>query len=356
MDSEHGIHRRAAAGLEDSARRSLLRLIFACTGVVLCGFALLQFGNDNAVLATLEIIVGLFLLWSARTVMRVRWLTPWIYGYLLPTFCFQLYIMLMPEASVTAFVWVYMVPVLAYLLLGRRAGLLLSIPFMVTALLLYLWRYADPESAAGLIDIGNAVICGLMILLFVHFYEGRRAVAQQSLQRMAEMDGLTGVFNRARFHQLFAQCIEQSQRSSDEFALVLLDVDHFKQVNDSWGHEAGDRALQHLCRVLGQRLRGTDVIGRLGGEEFGLLLRNTDAVAAEQLVQTLCLQLERSPLVWQGQALPITATFGVACWPRDARDAGGLYRCADQRLYRGKAYGRNRVVSSGGALTVSDIA
>ncbi|WP_341708086.1 GGDEF domain-containing protein [Halopseudomonas sp.] len=355
MQKQQGMERRTGAGLEDSARRMLLRLIFSCTGLVLCGFALLQFRNDNALLATLEILVGSFLLWAAWKITRVRWLTPWIYGYLLPTFCFQLYIMLMPDASMTAFVWVYMVPILAYLLLGRRAGLMLSVPFMLAAAVLYLLRYADMESAAGLIDVGNAVICGLMILLFVHFYEGRRAVAQHSLERMAQRDGLTGVYNRARFQQLFAQYVEQGQRSSDGFALVLLDVDHFKQVNDSWGHEAGDRALQHLCRVLGKRLRSSDVIGRLGGEEFGLLLHNTDAVAAEQLVQTLCEQLERSPLVWQDRPLQLTATFGVACWPRDADDAAGLYRCADQRLYRGKAFGRNRVISEGGPLLVSDI-
>lgn len=355
MDTAPHMEQQVGAGLEESARRSLLRLIFSCTGILLCGFAVLQFGNDNALLAMLEIVVGLLLLWSAWKITRVRWLTPWIYGYLIPTFCFQLYIMLMPEASATAFVWVYMVPVLAYLLLGRRAGLVLSIPFMLAAALLYLLRYADLASAAGLIDVGNAVVCGLMILLFVHFYEGRRAVAQRSLERLAQTDGLTGVYNRARFQQLFAQCIEQGQRSSDGFALVLLDVDHFKQVNDGWGHEAGDRALQHLCRVLGERLRSSDVIGRLGGEEFGLLLHNTDAAAADQLVRTLCQQLERSPLIWQGKPLQLTATFGVACWPRDALDVAGLYRCADQRLYRGKAYGRNRVISEGGPLLVSDI-
>jgi diguanylate cyclase (GGDEF)-like protein len=245
---------------------------------------------------------------------------------------------------------------LAYLLLGGKAGLLLSLPFMLLAVVLYIIRYADLQTAHGLIDLGNAVICGLMILLFVHFYEVRRANAQQTLERLAETDALTGVYNRGRFQQLFEQCIEQGQRSGDGFALVLLDVDHFKQVNDGWGHEVGDRALRHLCKVLQRRLRKTDVIGRLGGEEFGLLLRSTDAQAGEQLVQVLCSQLQQTPLCWgDKQELRITATFGVAHWPTDALDAESLYRRADQRLYRGKAYGRNRVISQGGPLQISEL-
>ena len=127
----------AGNGLGQQARRSLLQLIFVSTGALLWGFALLQFDNDNTLLAWLEIAVGGLLVWSAWHLRRVRWLTPWIYAYLLPTFCFQIYIMLMPAASATAFVWVYMVPMLAYLLLGGKAGLLLSLPFMLLAVVLW---------------------------------------------------------------------------------------------------------------------------------------------------------------------------------------------------------------------------
>ncbi|WP_238873155.1 GGDEF domain-containing protein [Halopseudomonas maritima] len=356
MSGKSPMDEAAGNGLGEQARRSLLQLIFVATGVLLWGFASLQFDNNNSLLACLEITVGGVLLVSAWRIRRVRSLTPWIYAYLLPTFCFQIYIMLMPDASTTAFVWIYMVPMLAYLLLGRKAGLLLSLPFMLLAVVLYGSRYADLQSAPGLIDLGNAVICGLMILLFVHFYEVRRANAQHTLERLAETDALTGVYNRGRFQQLFEQCIEQGQRSGDGFALVLLDVDHFKQVNDGWGHEVGDRALRHLCTVLQRRLRKTDVIGRLGGEEFGLLLRSTDAQAAEQLARMFCSQLQQTPLRWgDQQELLLTATFGVAHWPTDALDAADLYRRADQRLYRGKAYGRNRVISEGGALQFSEL-
>ncbi|MEH6493830.1 GGDEF domain-containing protein [Halopseudomonas sp.] len=345
----------ARNALADADRRKLLRLVLLSTGLTLCGFAVLQLSNDNRLLGLLEISAGLLLLWAAWKIVAVRELTPWIYLYLLPTFCFMLYIIVMPGASPTAFVWMYLVPIMSYLLLGRTAGFWLAAPFIVLAAVLYVWRYAEVRTAAGMIDLGNAILCGVLLMLFVHIYEGRRAAAQRVLERVAETDALTGVLNRGRFQQLFIQVTQEADRSHQAFCLVLLDVDHFKQVNDSWGHVVGDRALQHLCKVLQQRLRKTDHLGRLGGEEFGLLLLNTDVEAGATLVEDLREALGARPLQLSGMQVPLAATFGVAQWPVDGADAEALYRCADQRLYRGKAYGRNQVISDGAGLAVSDV-
>ncbi|ROZ84550.1 GGDEF domain-containing protein [Pseudomonas neustonica] len=345
----------ARFALEDSDQRVLLRLVFLATGLILCGFAVLQLSNHNLLLATGELAAGLLLFWGCWKLAQVRNLTPWIYVFLLPTFCFLLYIMVMPNASQTAFVWIYMVPVLSYLLLGRVGGFLLATPFILLAALLYVWRFAEVRSATGLIDLGNAMLCGVVLMLFVHIYESRRAAAQRALERVAETDALTGVLNRGRFQMLFLDTAQRAARSHQPFCLVLLDVDHFKQVNDCWGHQVGDSALQHLCRVLQRRLRVTDYIGRLGGEEFGLLLLNTEVEAGATLVEDLRQQLADTPLEVNGKCIPLSATFGVAQWPVDGTDPEALYRCADQRLYRGKAYGRDRVISNGGGLSLSDI-
>lgn len=346
---------RARSALGDDDQRALLRMVFLSTGFVLCGFALLQLSNHNLWLALLEIAAGLLLLWGGWKIVEVDHLKPWTYLYLIPTFSFLLYIMIMPDASQTAFVWIYLVPILSYLLLGRTAGLLLAAPFVVLATVLYAWRFAEVRTAAGLIDLGNAVLCGLTLMLFVHIYESRRAAAQSVLEEVAETDALTGVLNRGRFQQLLTQAGQQAARSQQAYCLVLLDVDHFKQVNDSWGHVVGDKALQHLCSALQQRLRVTDHIGRLGGEEFGLLLLSTEIEAGVALVENLREQLLARPLEVNGMRIPLSATFGLAQWPVDGADPEALYRCADLRLYRGKAYGRNRVISEGGGLAVSDI-
>ncbi len=351
--SDFGASARSA--LADEDRRNLLRLVLLSTGLTLCGFAVLQLSNHNLLLALLEIAAGLVLLWAGWKIVAVQDLTPWIYLYLLPTFCFMLYIIVMPEASPTAFVWMYLVPIMSYLLLGRTAGFWLAAPFILLAALLYVWRYAEVRTAAGMIDLGNAILCGVLLMLFIHIYEGRRASAQRALERVAETDALTGVLNRGRFQQLFVQATHQAERSHQPFCLVLLDVDHFKMVNDSWGHVVGDRALQHLCEVLQQRLRKTDQLGRLGGEEFGLLLLNTEVEAGATLVEDLREALIQRPLAVNSMQVPLAATFGVAQWPIDGDDPEALYRCADERLYRGKAYGRNQVISEGAGLAVSDL-
>lgn len=331
-------------GLVDADQRSLIRLIFLTTGITLGCFALLQLGQGNTVFAMIEILAAGMLLWGAWRIPSAHRPVWWIVAYLLPLNTFIIYIIVMPDASETAFVWVYMMPVMSYLLLGRQAGLVLALPFMLIATLVYLQRFGVPADATAAIDLANALACGVLVLVFVHMYELRRAAAQQALAMMADTDALTGVANRGSFQHSLERSIAESARSHTTFVLVLLDVDMFKQVNDRWGHAMGDAALQHICRVLSARLRQTDSIGRLGGEEFGLLLRDTDLSAARPMIESLRLQLSQKPMSAGEESISLTATFGMAAWPVDGRSADELFRRADERLYRGKALGRNQLV------------
>lgn len=335
-----------SGGLDLADQRMLMRLIFVCTGVTLAVFSFLQALAGNLPLSGLEFLVFVLLLWAAQRLKRVASLTPWIYAYLLPTFCFLVYIIIMPKASVTAFVWLYLMPVMAYLLLGAKRGFLLSTPFVVVAMAWYLQQHPVQLDAPGMIDIGNAILCGLLIMAFVHIYETRRAQAQKQLQRLALSDALTGVASREAFQRAVQRCLEEAEHGGARWVLVLLDIDHFKAVNDRWGHDAGDKALQHVCVRLRQHLRASDFVGRLGGEEFGLLLRNTTRFDAEPLVERLRQDLVANPLLYAGNLISLSATFGLAEWPGDGRDLESLYRCSDRRLYQGKEQGRNRLVCS----------
>ena len=333
------------ADLQDVGQRSLMRMVFITTGLTLGVFCVLQFMAGNLLLSALELLVTGLLFWGAWRITGVRRLMPWIYAYLLPTFCFLLYIIVIPGASKTAFVWVYIIPVLSYLLLGRKRGSLLALPFVVGACLLYVYTYPVSRTPEGLIDLGNAIFCGLLLIVFVHLYETRRAAAHQQLQRMARTDALTGVASRGSFQQSLEQSLRESERNQSKLVLVLLDVDHFKAVNDQYGHDAGDQALRHICNSLSKRLRATDTLGRLGGEEFGLLLRNTDRTGAEPLVEALRLQINSTPLAYGEHSIPLSVTLGLAEWPLDGRSLEQLYRTADRRLYRGKEQGRDQLVS-----------
>ncbi|HSC84471.1 MAG TPA: GGDEF domain-containing protein [Pseudomonas sp.] len=340
-------------GLEDSARRSLMSLIFACTGLTVGGFALLQFSAHNSLFACLELLVGAILLAASRGVYRAYHLELWIYLYLLPTCAFLVYITLMPHASASAFVWTYLIPLLSYLLLGKRRGLHLALPFLSVALLLYYWRYPLPQDARGWIDAGNAVLCGGLIMAFVHLYEARRALTFAQLEHLAQTDPLTGVASRGHFKHELARSLQEAQRSEGHLVLVLMDIDHFKGVNDRWGHDAGDHALRHICELLLDRLRVTDSLGRLGGEEFGLLLRNTDIASASPLIESLRELISSHPLTYADQQIHLSATFGLAQWPQDGFTSDELYRCADRRLYAGKQQGRNCLISSGQEIRIS---
>lgn len=332
-------------GLEREDSRAVLRLTYLATGLTIGFFAVLQALNGNLPLALVELVAALLLLVGAYWLASVRHLTPWIYLYLLPIYSFLIYIIIMPDASVSAFVWVYMIPLMAYLLLGTRAGFFVTVPFAVVAIVAYLIRHSGQLEGGDWIDMGNALLCGLLIMLFVHVYEARRAAAQRALRELAETDGLTGAANRSSFQLILNDSIIQADRSGQPLVLVLLDLDHFKTVNDRWGHAAGDQALRHVCDCIQQRLRRSDLLARLGGEEFALLLRDTDTAEARPLVEELRDRLAASPLHYQQQSIPLSATFGLAEWPLDGADADQLYRCADMRLYRGKHLGRNQLVS-----------
>ncbi|MGE8295802.1 MAG: GGDEF domain-containing protein [Pseudomonas sp.] len=345
-DSDYKNHKNVGAGLRESDKRVLMRTILLATSLTLGGFAVLQALAGNYLFAILEVLFTALLLFGAWRIGRARHLYLWIYLYLIPTFSFFLYIIVMPNASSAAFVWLYMIPLLAYLLLGKQRAFLLAALFMLAGLLLY---FADNHlhlDTRGLIDVGNAALCGVLILLFVHIYDGLRMQAYEELERLAQTDALTGVASRGSFQQALQRSIQEAERSNEHLVLVLLDVDYFKQVNDQWGHEAGDMALQHICQLLQQRLRITDFLGRLGGEEFGLLLRHTDGAGAAPLVEKLRKQIAEQPLHYGGEQIALSATFGLAAWPVDGRNAADLYRTADRRLYSGKQRGRNQLVST----------
>jgi diguanylate cyclase (GGDEF)-like protein len=167
----------------------------------------------------------------------------------------------------------------------------------------------------------------------------------QVTRRMAEVDGLTGVCNRRHFQVLLSREAERSRSGGQPLALLLADVDRFKDVNDRHGHPAGDAVLQHVARILSRRLRRSDVVARYGGEEFAVLLPGTDREAAASLAEELRREIESTAAALPAPAEPIrvTMSFGVASLPSDAAEEAALVAAADRALYHAKHGGRNRV-------------
>ncbi|HRH90018.1 MAG TPA: GGDEF domain-containing protein, partial [Rubrivivax sp.] len=163
------------------------------------------------------------------------------------------------------------------------------------------------------------------------------------LQQLARRDALTGLLNRRAMHVLLDQQAGQRRRAADTFSVLMIDIDHFKEVNDRHGHEAGDQALVHIARRMMQALREQDRLGRFGGEEFVVLLPASDLGRALAEAEALRRHVREQPLQLGALSLPLSISIGVAEWGGVAEDPSRLLARADAALYRAKSLGRDRV-------------
>lgn len=164
-----------------------------------------------------------------------------------------------------------------------------------------------------------------------------------TLQSQALRDPLTGLFNRRYLDEFFTLELARAQRDAAPISLAMLDLDHFKQLNDTHGHGAGDDALKGVAAFLLEGLRTTDAVFRIGGEEFLLVLPRTRGPEALEKLQHLCSQFAELDIQTRAGPLRLTMSVGLALYPCHATDLDGLMQQADAQLYRAKRHGRNRV-------------
>ncbi len=170
----------------------------------------------------------------------------------------------------------------------------------------------------------------------------------REIKREGLRDKLTGIGNRKLFDALLSKKLEEVKRKESSFALLLLDIDHFKGVNDQYGHLAGDFVLQKVAQALEDRLRGSDVIARYGGEEFAVILSGTDSLSkAQKIAETLRKLVESLNFQYRDNDIHVTVSVGVSLCSKDDDNPDGIITRADNALYRAKDAGRNQVVLDG---------
>ena len=170
------------------------------------------------------------------------------------------------------------------------------------------------------------------------------------LEELAATDGLTGILNRRRFFELAAREVELARRKGRTVAVVLADLDHFKAVNDGYGHAAGDAVLKGVADRFRSVLRATDLSCRYGGEEFAFLFPESDLAQGLKAAERLRAGVAAAPLSCSEGAIGVTLSLGVSAGrpgPDGLLDLEGLLRAADEALYAAKKAGRNRVEPSG---------
>ena len=191
----------------------------------------------------------------------------------------------------------------------------------------------------------NHLMSGILVWMvaymsLTHLAEGNRLWA--SLHEAAFRDPLTGLFNRRYVFDAFRNELKKHHRYGDSLSIILIDADHFKQINDQHGHPAGDAALKTIARACNESIRDTDVVGRFGGEEFIILLPHTTSTAAEIVAERIRKSMLRREISWQGQRFAVRLSCGIAEAGVHADDFDALIAAADQALYSAKKRGRNQ--------------
>jgi len=223
--------------------------------------------------------------------------------------------------------------------------------------------YGSPRSAAAVPLIANGAVHGVIAVwndqsisdAAVHDLEVLAPYAALQLlhardfgemRQKAQHDRLTGLNNRQRFDERIAQEAMRFHRYGSGYALLLIDVDHFKSFNDTYGHQAGDAVLQEVARSISASLREVDFAARYGGEEFAVIAPETNLAAAVEIGDRIRTRIMETEIRWEGEPLHVTASIGVSCCPECGSDVETLIRAADQALYTSKNAGRNRVTAA----------
>jgi len=246
-------------------------------------------------------------------------------------------------------IWFFACLWVTYILIGLNAGVLMTVITMAS-LLLANHYLPQPFSRNAMTTLLSALgVTSAIAYAFtsrtLSFFE-RMNATRAELRELAEKDPLTGLPNPRAYYEIANRLIWLARRVETPYSVLFLDLDHFKTINDFFGHETGDMALQRVAACLAQHIRHSDVLGRIGGEEFTVFLPETNLEGAFNLGEKLREEVERLKLATpDGKPLRITASIGVAAGRPNDESIADIQRRADRMMYHAKQLGRNRVMT-----------
>ncbi|MBB3425808.1 MULTISPECIES: diguanylate cyclase [Rhizobium] len=226
----------------------------------------------------------------------------------------------------------------------RRSALFgLATCSSIVVVFLFPWAVARALLISATLPVTIVNILGVMLLSDLLQREQYRIGIQRALENEASLDPLTRLPNRRVLQREGDRCSKEAGMRRIPFSIIMLDIDHFKKINDSWGHSFGDTVLARLADVIRQTVRKTDIAARYGGEEIVVLLPNTDTRAAAAVAEKIRKDIEDTTLMFEQEAVHVTVSIGIACSLEPTTDFKHVLEAADKALYRAKAGGRNRV-------------
>ncbi len=238
----------------------------------------------------------------------------------------------------------FLTPLLiAYLFFSAKVALICSAMAYLLMSFLYYLRFLEPSSATFQYEIITLIFAGISSIIGLHVVVGFRHDIEKKLIEIAHTDALTGLPNRMHFNSRIAQEIERSKREDTHLCLALIDLDYFKEINDSYGHDAGDAALIHVSTFISNSLRSQDILCRFGGDELALIIPNSSVETATQILEHLRGKIEKTQVIFNHHTISITVSIGYSLLSAPKTTYEKLYSIVDKCLYFSKKNGRNQI-------------
>lgn len=327
----------------DDERATLTGLFLFTLGLVALGFSIVNIAYfELYVLALVElaffvVALGAWLdLRINQCVLRSAWITVIAFGALTLSFYWLV------GGAYNGAVWLMWFPPIALFLLGTGRGLGVYLAFLASVTFMIAAKADDWTAIADANSLSNIFGALLAVGLITYYQQMTKERAHRRIMDLANSDSLTGLANR----RSLLTAANQAENEGRACALLLVDIDHFKRINDIHGHAAGDAALCEVARRLCAVVRRGDLVSRVGGEEFGVLLPDCEHEDARQLAERIRQEVAATPLCTERQRMLVTVTIGVASPQALVGSFDELFNLADQRLYQGKASGRDRVIAA----------
>lgn len=301
--------------------------------VILTPFSINNFIQQRYVLGAGSLVIVIILSINAWLISRERYYSSITLLVLIPTITFFLVLALVRQGNIGA-LWCYPAIISFYFMLPERKAWIVNVIFL-GVIFPVAWHVLDHPLA---MRFGATL---LAVSFFSAVFIRVITEQQEKLQALAVMDPLTGLFNRSLLQTSLEHAIEQHGRKGEPMTLIALDLDRFKLINDTQGHDKGDMVLQGIGEFLKNRFRRIDKVFRLGGEEFLALLHGTDLDNGYHIAEELRIRIESLPLIPDQR---ITVSMGIATY-QTGEDWTDWMKRADENLYRAKLEGRNRVVA-----------
>ncbi|MBL4681440.1 MAG: GGDEF domain-containing protein [Pseudomonadales bacterium] len=292
----------------------------------------------------------------------------WILGYLLNRSAYHVeaFIVVVSEAMIHAVLatfylgWdagfhYYLFSTILFISINHRLNVQVMIfqALLVFAAYIFLYIYTHrtnfevlaPDYILNTLNFMNVFINFSAFGIQGYFFRTASIQAEEKMERLASTDPLTNLFNRRKMEELMSREIVRFQRDKKVFTVAITDIDNFKQFNDNYGHDCGDYVLQEISKLMQESLRTQDLLARWGGEEFLIMLPDTNLIGGKHTIEKLRETIENKYYEYKGVKFSVTMTFGMTIYNGE-NDIDNCIKHADEMLYAGKRGGRNRVVAT----------